>query len=147
MKEIIWSNQIGNRSRAAFLLLVAQGRIIPFTGESIRGVVVVVAATYTKSGKWSHTTYQLRLGTGVQAIAGREGWCNGTVLEGLSSATDLASEDGNRMPFDNDTITSVSQLAAGFGVSEDAVVEAMSAWRPADLERVREIEIETSYLV
>jgi hypothetical protein len=39
-----------------------------FTGESLPGYCAVVTAEYRQSGKWSNTTYQLRLAPGVRPL-------------------------------------------------------------------------------
>ena len=37
-----WSNKIGSRERKPWLLLIKNGRITPFAGEPIPGVVAIV---------------------------------------------------------------------------------------------------------
>lgn len=70
--EFTWSNQMGERRRAAWLLLVDRGGTVhAFSGESIPAVCVVRNREFTKCGKWSHTTYRIQLASGVRALAWR----------------------------------------------------------------------------
>ncbi len=88
MKNVIWSDQLGHRSRRAWLLLMTpDGVINEFTGVNIPGIVAVQGTDYEKAGKWSHTTYRLAIADGVRYIAGHTGWETGTFTEGLASAT------------------------------------------------------------
>lgn len=47
-----YSNKIGSRERKPWLLLIKNGKITPFAGESIPGIVAVVGRQYEKCGKW-----------------------------------------------------------------------------------------------
>ena len=64
MQNFEWSDGIGSRGRNSFLLFVRGDEVIVFHGQDIPGVVVVRGTDYTKSGKWSHTTYRLQLADG-----------------------------------------------------------------------------------
>lgn len=81
-----WNDGIGPRARRAWLLVVGPGdRVRAFAGESIPGVVAVVATAYHKDGKWSSTTYQIEAAPGVRLIPGRDGWETGTLREALKA--------------------------------------------------------------
>jgi hypothetical protein len=83
---IEWSNQLGSRSRRAWLLVIGPGdQIEVFQGTSIPGKLVIVSDQYQQNGKWSCTTYQLELAPGVSLIEGKDGWETGTLREALSA--------------------------------------------------------------
>jgi hypothetical protein len=84
---IAWSNQIGHRGRRKWALLVANGKVFPFEGKTVDGVVAVMGTSYEQAGKWSHTTFRLELAPGIRFISGCDGWETGRFLEGLKSAT------------------------------------------------------------
>ena len=128
MMMMTWKDEMGNRSRKAWLLLVAKGEIIPFAGESIPGVVAVVGRDYTKNGKWSHHTYRLMPGDGVDAVAGHNGWDSNTFAEGLVQARRAA-------PGAADTWEGVAGL---LGVTREAAERFLRAWRPKAAERLDE---------
>jgi hypothetical protein len=87
--DITWDDQMGSRQRRAHLWLVrpATDEGWAFAGAHIPGVVAVVGSDYTKSGKWSHSTYRLRLGPGVEARPWKEGWETGTLAEAVQADT------------------------------------------------------------
>lgn len=93
METINWKDQLGYRSRKAFLWLIKGNKIWLFCGESIKGVVAVVGVDYKQNGKWSSADYRLQLAEGVRYIAFREGWESGTLREGLGSSLGCAPID------------------------------------------------------
>lgn len=68
MKTITWNSEMRNRSRTPQLLVLSEGKLEIFKGESIPGKVVVTASHFKKNGKWSGTTYQLVAGKGTVLI-------------------------------------------------------------------------------
>lgn len=110
MANLEWSDEMGSRGRAAWLVLVKGGTITAFAGASIPGLVAVLGSQYRKNGKWSHTSYRLALAPGVTAIRGQDGWEEGTFCEGLAQAA--RDIDGYRPPVD-----SWSEVAKVLGVS------------------------------
>jgi hypothetical protein len=68
MEMMTWNSEMRNRSRSPQLLVLAEGKLDVFQGESIPGKVVVVGSHTKKNGKWSGTTYQLVAGKGVVLI-------------------------------------------------------------------------------
>lgn len=65
METITWNSEMRNRSRKPQLLVLAEGKLDVFQGESIPGKVVVTSSHSSWNGKWSGTTYQLVAGRGV----------------------------------------------------------------------------------
>ena len=45
-----------------------KGNIYKFTGKTVPGVFVVLTETYEKNGKWSNTTYTIKLAQGVRSV-------------------------------------------------------------------------------
>lgn len=114
-----WSDRIGSRERRAWLLLIdPDGVVTPFLGKTIPGVVTVTGESYTKNGKWSHTTYRFALFPRIRALAGRDGWEQGTFAEGLASATATGPLD------------TWAQVANALGVSISQAQKFLRAWRP-----------------
>jgi len=129
--ELEWSDGLGPRARSPFLIFVRGGsdEVVAFAGSDIPGVVVVRGTDYAKSGKWSHTTYRLRLAVGVRHIAGREGWETGTFAEGIGSAAGRETPD------------TWGEMAARLGVSVPAAMEFLRAWKPKAAEKLDEVEL------
>ena len=129
MTDINWSDEMGSRSRKAWLLLIKGNEITAFTGNSIPNVVVVAGHDYKKNGKWSHTKYRLSLADGVRAIAGKDGWELGTFAEGLQAATKSG-------PLDRWTT-----MAQALGVSEEGLKKFLRGWRPKAAETLDDVEV------
>lgn len=130
-----WSNEMGSRSRRAWLLLVKGEKIVNFTGQNIPGVVVIRGTDYRKNGKWSHTTFRLELAQGVQAISGRDGWETGRFVEGLHAAV------GFDQPIDR-----WPDVANALGVSVPSAMAFLREWRPAAAEALDEVDAQLEAL-
>ena len=128
MQAVVWSNKMGPRGRAAWLLLIAGDTVHVFRGQSIPGVVAVVGEDYTKDGKWSHTTYRLAIADGVRAIAGRDGFETGRFTEGLAHALGIGPVDRWQ------------GLANALGVTLSVAQEFLRSWRPKAAERLDRVE-------
>jgi hypothetical protein len=130
--ELNWSDGIGHRSRASWLLFVdaKRDRVIRFVSSSIDGVVAVVGTSFTRNGKWSHTTYRLLVADGIRAITGLDGWETGRFVEGLQRAVG-ASAPIDRWP----------AVAEALGVSVPAAMEFLRAWRPKAAEALDEVDV------
>ncbi len=118
-----WDDRQGHRDRKAWALLITTGRVLPFTGSSIPGMVAVLGTTYRKDGKWSHTTYRLELAAGVRLITGRDGWEQGSFAEGLAAAT-------GSPPIDR-----WEQMAGALGVGIAEARRFLAAWRVGTADR------------
>lgn len=128
MQNINWSDGIGSRGRNPFLLFVRGDEVIVFRGQNIPGVVVVRGTDYTKSGKWSHTTYRLELANDVRVISGQDGWETGRFVEGLGSAVGCKTPD------------TWADTAKALGVSVPSAMEFLRSWRPKAAEKLDEVE-------
>lgn len=128
MKQIVWSDEMGSRGRSPFLLLIKGDEVIVFHDENIPGVVVVRGSDYTKSGKWSHTTFRLQLADGIREIAGRNGWETGRFVEGLASAVGCKTPD------------TWADTATALGVSVPGAMEFLRSWRPKAAAKLDEVE-------
>jgi len=128
MENITWSDGIGSRGRNPFLLFVRGDEVIVFRGQDIPGVVVVKGTDYTKNGKWSHTTYRLRLADGIRHIAGRDGWETGRFVEGLGSAVGC------------DTPDTWADTAKALGVSVPSAMEFLRSWLSKAATKLDEVE-------
>lgn len=127
MQNIEYSDGIASRSRKPWLLLIRGEEIHVFKGEPIPGVVAIAGSSYTKNGKWSHTTYRLGVADDVRVISGRDGWEEGTFAEGLSAVRNMK-------------VDSWIDLAAALGVMLPSVQEWLRAWRPLAAERFDKAE-------
>lgn len=133
--NVTWSDEMGSRSRRAWLLLVKGEKIVSFTGSNIPGIVVIRGTDYHKNGKWSHTTYRLDLAAGVRAISGRDGWETGKFVEGLRSAV------GFGQPIDT-----WADVANALGVSVPSAMEFLKEWRPKAATTLDEVDAQLSAL-
>lgn len=62
MKTIKCDDQLGSRGRSKKnLLVVAHQGVVEFKGSSIPPVCRVIKDTFTKNGKWSHSTWEVEL--------------------------------------------------------------------------------------
>ena len=136
MEKFVWSDQLGPRSRKAWLLFVLGDgdEVLPFNGETIPGVVVVQDNIYEKEGKWSKTIFTLRVAEGVRPIAGRDGWDTGRFAEGIATAV------GTAIP------TTWPELSEALGVSVPSAMEFLRAWRPGAATRLDKVESELAEL-
>jgi len=129
--KLEWSDELGSRSRSAWLLLVREDEVLVFPGTTTKGWVVVMGTSYRKNGKWSHTTYRLALYDGVRAIVGKDGWETGTFAEGLRAATRSEAH-----------LDTWPLLAGALGVSVESSKRFLRAWRPKAAERLDLVEEE-----
>lgn len=69
-----WNDKQGNRDRRAYCVLAdGEGRLHNFTGSPIEGVCKSRELESTRDGKWSNSTYQIRLLAGSRvAWSGHE---------------------------------------------------------------------------
>ncbi len=104
-----------------------------FRGKTIPGVLAVVGESYTKNGKWSHTTYQLMLGNGVEAIPGKDGWESGTFCEGLAAATRLPTSRWH-------------EVAEALKVSLEEAKRFLQEWKPKAAARLDQVEADIAAL-
>lgn len=128
--NVVWSNQQGSRNRSAWALLVVDGTVSPWNGESITGVVAVTSSEFTRSGKWSHTTFRAQMRAGVRLVTGHDGWNSGSFAEGLQAALRLERP-----------IVTWMDMANALGVSVQVAQEFLRSWRPKAAERIDEAEM------
>jgi len=126
-----WSDEIASRNRSAWLLLVKDGKVLPFKGETIPGIVAVIGHDSVKDGKWSHTTYRLELAAGVRPIAGHDGFETGRFVEGLRDATSGLF----KRPIDRWV-----DVAEALGVSVQEAQRFLREWRPKAAAALDEVE-------
>jgi len=124
-----WSSEVRARHRRPWLLLIKDGKVTRFHGESIPGLVAVVGSDWIKCGRWSYTDYRLEIADDVRAIAGGEGWHNGTFREGLAGAV------GSKQPLDR-----WSDVANALGVSLTECRRFLSEEFPREVEELDRIE-------
>ena len=130
-KELEWSDQLGSRRRSPWLLFIKGDDIIPFKGQSIKGVVVVKGTDYTKQGDWSHTDYRLKIaGNGIRVITGKNGWETGRFTEGLGSAVGCKTPD------------TWAETAKALGVSVPSAMKFVKSHYPSDGQKLDKVEQE-----
>ena len=129
-----WSDKQGNRDRQAWLLLVRAGRIVRFDGASIESVCAVVGKDYCKNGKWSHYCYRMELAAGTVAVSFKDGWEQGTLLEGLSTNdlrvdrwSDLANRLGVSVPEARRFLEAEAAVDGCFGRRAARAIKALDA--------------------
>jgi hypothetical protein len=79
---IQYCDRLGHRSRHSRLILFDQKNSImfEFKGSNIDGIATVLNEEYEKNGKWSNSTYTLRLRDGVQSYHITQSWEEGEYL-------------------------------------------------------------------
>lgn len=133
--SMTYSDQMGSRSRKAWLLLVKGEEVKVFGGETIPAWCVVRGTDYRKNGMWSHSTYRLELAPGVRAISGNDGWETGRFAEGLRSAVRRAA------PIDRWT-----DFGEALGISVPSAMTFLRAWRPRAADRFDEVDVQMNAL-
>ncbi len=135
MNSITWSDEMGSRSRKAWLLLIKGENIHVFRGENIPSVAAIRGSDFHKNGKWSHNTYRVELADGVRAIAGKEGWETGTFLEGLRAAVRFERAI-DRWP----------DVSEALGVSVAAAMTLLRMWKPVAADKLDVIDVQLEAL-
>lgn len=122
MKKIQFSDRDGNRRRSSLLVLRKGGRVYPFAGESIPGVVAVLSRRYVKEGSWSHHVHEIVLAPGVEiAYEGYSGWKTGLVSEAVGAST-------------------WAEFASALGVEDTPEFRAVAAVWPRTCEELDRVE-------
>ncbi len=123
-QEIQWSNGQGSRGRKAMLLVGRGEEIHQFVGQSIENVVGVAGSDYVKNGKWSHTTYTLRLPTDGWHYIASQSWEEGEYFHGCKAVEEVTAD----------------LRKVGCTAPEDKLVAALDAAFPKTMERIRATE-------
>lgn len=89
-----WDDGITSRDCHTRLILFCKNKMILFTGKSIDGVVVVENTEYHKNGKWSSTTYHLKLAAGWKYNSLRQGFNSGVYIDDATSPNAIAKALG-----------------------------------------------------
>lgn len=85
-QDISWNDGIISRSRQPMLLLYTKNKVYEFTGQSIPNICTNIGTpSYTKNGKWSNSTYKLRLAKGVKTSSLRQDWDSGRFINNHQS--------------------------------------------------------------
>lgn len=85
-QDISWNDGITSRSRRPMLLLYTKNMVYEFTGQSIPNICTIIGTPdYTKNGKWSNSTYQLKLAKGVKFSSLRQDWDSGRFINNHQS--------------------------------------------------------------
>lgn len=134
MKSFEWSDQMGSRGRASWLLLRKGEELAFFAGATVPGWCVVQTRQFTKNGKWSHTTYRLQLADDVVAMPGRLGWESGGFLEGIGAAASQPKPG------------TWAEAAKCLGVSIDAAKTFLRAHKKVSAEHLDKVEAELAGL-
>lgn len=131
MQSITWKDEMGHRSRAGWLLLVKGGVVRYFTQKvapkSEPGLLAVVGQSHVRNGKWSHTVWTLAVADGVKVIEGKDGWNEGTFIEGLSASLSVE-------------IRTWADLAVALGVSLEEAQRFLREWRPKASENLDAVD-------
>lgn len=81
MTTYVIDNSLLSRGRRKANLVIIPGKgILLFTGETIPGVLRVLRETYTKNGKWSHTTWEVETTGEVRIVTHNQDFGTGQWL-------------------------------------------------------------------
>ena len=76
--KMTWNNGIGSRSRQSLAAIVVEdGRVFDFVGESIPGVCHSQETDYEKNGKWTNTTFSVELKSTSTFVSWMQDWDTG----------------------------------------------------------------------
>jgi len=95
-ETLTWNDRQGNRGRTAFLVLSdGAGKLYNFVGRPIEGVCKSRVLENTRDGKWSNSTFELRLLGGARvAWQGMEDFDTFRVGEGESTWAEMSAAWG-----------------------------------------------------
>jgi hypothetical protein len=117
MKTVKINTRQGSRDCQQVQILLVAGRgIVQFKGESIAPVCRVTDTTYTKDGKWSHTTWTVELADGCQLISHFQDFGTGKYFNSndwIGAVEELLCRFGS------------GQTPADYGLTHDQVVRAI----------------------
>lgn len=78
MQTITFNDKIGNRGLKHLNLLLGsykeQDVLVEFQGKNIEGVCHIINEDFTKSGKWSHSTWEVAVPDDVRAFEMHQDW-------------------------------------------------------------------------
>lgn len=125
-REVTFNDGRKSRGHTDRLFVGRGGDVREFVGESISGIVAVSGRRYEKNGKWSNTTYTLRLATDAWHLVSSQSWEEGERFHGCSS------------------IASVIQQfrTAGCTAPDAAITACLDQSIPTTMERIRRTEAE-----
>lgn len=92
--EVVYNDGIASRGRQPMFLIACRNHIFRFKGVDIPGVCIIEKKDYTQCGKWSNTTYYLRLAKGFRGIPLMQGFDSGKFLNDVTSIKKIASQLG-----------------------------------------------------
>lgn len=82
------------RGRYPKLLIYVRNHVYEFEGQNIPGICVVENKDYTKAGKWSNTTYQIRLAAGVKSSQISPNFESSKYVDDVTSINKIAEQLG-----------------------------------------------------
>ena len=78
MAKSTWNNKPGNRDRQPIAVLVTEdGSVHRFRGASLDGVCHAVEVDYTRSGKWSNSTFEITHRPSTVLVSWMQDWDRG----------------------------------------------------------------------
>lgn len=89
--KMSYNDGMGSRSCHVGLLIYCKNKAYRFFGNSIPGIAVIENSSYTKSGKWSNTTFELALAAGWKAVKIQQGWDSGVYIDDVTSVKAMKS--------------------------------------------------------
>jgi len=130
IRDFSYSDKMGHRGRMSKLIVGCGEALHKFEGKGIPGVVGIVSDHYTKSGKWSHTDFTLRLAPTAWKLVASQSWEEGEYFHGCKAISEM-----------------VAQLrTAGCQAADAACVSFLESAFPKTVERVRAREAELASL-
>lgn len=122
-----YCDQLGNRSRPSWAVVVGPGDSLVEFCESVSVGVKIIDTTSNRAGKWSSTTYKFILPNGARLVSGHQGWETGTWREALSKATERK-------------VVTWLDAAEALGVSVASVMTYARRWQRADANHFDEVD-------
>ena len=148
MREIKWKDGMLPRGRHARLILTTtgEGGLIRFRGKSIPGICASRITSADQNGKWSSTTYTLRLAEGVIGVRMEQNFETDQYLSGVGSWAEAYETFRQQFRFATEDPQERKELEASPGPGTEAFKEFMRLEFPKTSMRIDRIETESEGL-
>jgi hypothetical protein len=94
VSETTYSNGLSQRSRSSMCILYTKNWAVEFDGSDIPNICTVGTQDHDKNGKWSSTTFQLFLASGVKISTITQDWDSGYFVTDINDLEIMKSRLG-----------------------------------------------------
>jgi hypothetical protein len=94
MEVVSYNDGQGHRDCQISAFIYCRNNIYKFEGKSIPGIALVESENYTKNGKWSNTTYSIRIADGYKFTSKMDNWDSGRKIDEVHTVEGMISQLG-----------------------------------------------------